>query len=154
MVKYEIRDATKEDVDYLTPRLREIDKLEIEVMYEGTHHASLMSGLKMSEYCKVGVADDKPFCIYGVRKPCFLSNSGIAWMLATDDIKKHAMKFGRKCAIEVDKMLNGVDIIENWCHADNKVTIRWLKWLGFKFEEAKPIGPRKELFHRFYMEAV
>lgn len=153
-VDYEIRKVTDADIEYLAENLRDIDRREVAAVTGRSVKAAIISGSRMSDYCRVGCADGVPFCIYGVRRMSATSDSGIIWMLATDDLPKHAIKFGRECGNEVRKMLDGFKLVENWCHADNKITIRWLKWLGFTFKDAAPYGKMGEPFHHFYMEAA
>tara|TARA_R110000851_G_scaffold5398_1_gene22363 strand:- start:5663 stop:6136 length:474 start_codon:yes stop_codon:yes gene_type:complete len=152
-VKYSIRNATKEDAEYLSTRLKPMDLREIDAVTGRPSLAVLMSGVMGSEDCKVGAVDDVPFCIYGVRKMSHLSDTGIVWMLSTEEIDRHAMKFGRECGAEVKKMMGNLRMIENYCHVENRKTIVWLKWLGFKFDKPAPYGRRQEMFRRFYMEA-
>jgi len=151
-VKYEIRDATEDDVEFLSTRLRAMDLKEISSASGRFPRAALRSGLRTSTICRVGLADGVVICIYGVRPQSSLSCEASVWMLGTDDLQKHAMKFGRECGIQVKEMLKDFKVILNYCHAENKLTIRWLKWLGFKINKPKPYGRKQELFHLFYME--
>lgn len=145
-VEYNIREATLEDAYYLSTRLREIDSLEVS-MVGRSNKGALVSGVKTSDFCRVGTVDGLPVCMYGVRRLSSLSERGIIWMLGTDDLPNHAMKFGRECAIQVKEMISSFDHVENWCHVNNRVTKRWLKWLGFKFDPAEKGTP----LQRFYM---
>lgn len=151
-VEYNIRSATIEDVEYLSTRLKPMDLREIDAITGRDPFVVLRSGMIGSEDCKVGTADGVPFCIYGVRKPSHLSDHGIIWMLGTTEIDKHVMKFGRECGKEVKEMIGNLRLVENYCHIENRKTIVWLKWLGFKFEEPQVYGRRNEMFCRFYME--
>ncbi len=152
-VKYNIRSATEEDAEYLSTRLKPMDLREIDAVTGRPALVVLRSGINGSESCQVGTADDVPFCIYGVRKLSHLSDTGIVWMLSSEEIDKHAMKFGRECGKEIKKMMGNLRMFENYCHVENRKTIVWLKWLGFKFDKPAPYGRRKEMFRRFYMEA-
>jgi hypothetical protein len=153
-VKYEIRDATEADAEYLATRLRAIDVREISAVSGRSPRASLISGVRGSEYCKAGVADGEVVCLYGVRRLSVWEDDCVIWMLGTDDLPKHAVRFIRDCRSEVVSMVQQFKFVENWCHAENKTTIRWLKWLGFKIEEAAPYGRKDELFHHFYARAA
>lgn len=148
--KYEIRDADHGDVAYLSAHIRGIDKREVAAVSGRSVYSAMSSGLKMSEICRVGTVDDVPFCIYGVYRLSMLSSDGSIWMLGTDELSKHWYKFGRESKREVRDMISGFRMVENYCHAENKLTVRWLKWLEFEIEEAKPFGRLQELFHRFY----
>jgi hypothetical protein len=146
-VEYGIREATIEDAHFLSTRLRAIDSLEVGLVGRSDEGA-LVSGLKTSEFCRVGTVDGEPVCMYGVRRLSSLSGNGIIWMLGTDKLEKHAMKFVRECGIQLKDMIRNFDHVENWCHPQNKITKRWLKWLGFKFD-----APEKGIpFQRFYMD--
>jgi RimJ/RimL family protein N-acetyltransferase len=50
----------------------------------------------------------------------------------------------------LDKALPLFGRLENYVHAENKASVRWLKWLGFTMDEAAPYGPRGENFIHFY----
>jgi len=152
-VEYNIRSATVEDAEYLSTRLNPMDLVEIDAVSGRDPLTVMKSGIKISEDCKVGTADGVPFCIYGVHKPSLLSDVGTVWMLATDEINKHFMKFGRECGNEVKEMMGNLRMLENYCHVTNRKTIVWLKWLGFKFDDPEPFGRKQEMFRRFYMEA-
>lgn len=152
-VKYNIRSATMDDVEYLSTRLKPMDLVEISAITGRDPFVVLKSGLVSSEDCRVGTADGVPFCIFGVRKPSHLSDNGIIWMLGTTEIDNHVMKFGRECGKEVKRMVGNLRLVENYCHVQNKKTIVWLKWLGFKFDKPQPYGRKQEMFRRFYMEA-
>jgi hypothetical protein len=153
-VDYGIRKATIEDVEYLSTRLRAMDLREISSVSERSARSALLSGLRTSDFCRVGTVDGYPVCIYGVRAFSSLSREGMIWMLGTDDLASHFMRFGRECMRQVKEMVKNFDYVENWCHADNKLTIRWLKWLGFGFDYAEPYGRDKELYHRFFIDNV
>ena len=152
-VKYNIRAATEEDAEYLSTRLKSMDMREIAAVSARPALAVLRSGLNGSEDCRVGTVNDVPLCIYGVRKLSHLSDSGIVWMLSTEELEKHFMKFGRECRKELKDIMSNLRMIENYCHIENRKTIVWLRWLGFKFDKPKPFGRKQEMFRRFYMEA-
>ena len=152
-VKYNIRSADEYDAEYLSTRLKHMDLIEIAAVSGRGTYVVLKSGLLGSENCRVGTVDGVPLCMYGVRKLSHLSDTGVVWMLGTSEIDNHAMKFGRECKKELKKMMGNLRMIENHCHIENKKTIVWLKWLGFKFDKPAPYGRKQEMFRRFYMEA-
>jgi hypothetical protein len=152
-VRYNIRAATEEDAEYLSTRLKSMDMREIAAVSARPALAVLKSGLNGSEDCRVGTVNDVPLCMYGVRKLSHLSDNGIVWMLSTEEIDKHFMKFGRECRKELKSIMGSLRMIENYCHIENRKTIVWLRWLGFKFDKPKPFGRKQEMFRRFYMEA-
>jgi hypothetical protein len=42
-------------------------------------------------------------------------------------------------------------MVFNYVYAENKKSIKWLEWLGFKVRDAQPIGINGANFHRFEM---
>ena len=76
------------------------------------------------------------------------------WMLGTKEIastKNHRLQLclqGRKW---VDSCLERVgEPIGNHVFAENKMSIRWLKFLGFTVAEPEPFGPFDALFCQFW----
>ena len=50
-------------------------------------------------------------------------------------------------------MMKRAERVENFVWAENRVSIRWLKWLGFEFEHQEIVwGPEKARFLHFYKE--
>lgn len=152
-VKYNIRSATKEDAEYLSTRLKSMDIREIDAISGRSALAALRSGIMGSEDCRVWTVYGKPICIYGIRKMSHLSDTGIAWLLGTEEVDENVMAFGKRCGKELKELMGNLRMIENYCHTENRKTIVWLRWLGFKFDKPAPYGRKQEMFRRFYMEA-
>lgn len=150
-VRYEFRDATIEDVEFLSTRLREIDLRELSAVSGRSPDAVLKYALRFSDICRAGIADGETICMYGVQAKG-ITAIGMIWMLGTDALDAHAMKVGRETYKQTREMIADFDLLENWVHIENKKTIRWLMWLGFKFEKPKPYGLKGELYSHFYME--
>jgi len=151
--KYGSRKATEEDAEYLSTRLKPMDMREIAAVSARPALAVLRSGINGSEDCRVGTIHGVPVIIYGVRKMSHLSDTGIAWLLGTDEVEDNKVKFIRECGKELKKMMGNLRMIENYCHVENRKTIVWLRWLGFKLDKPEPYGRKQEMFRRFYMEA-
>lgn len=75
---------------------------------------------------------------------------GVPWMLASDDLKRIRKSFLKECRAYVQEMSQGFQILTNSAWSQNDVHVQWLKWLGFKFFKAKPMGYDNELFYEFY----
>lgn len=90
-----------------------------------------------------------PIALFGIQAH---GRVGIPWMVATDGLKKIS-KFIMKHVMEyLDIMKETYDILVNFVDVRNRDSIKWLKRIGFKFDEAKPYGHKQLPFHRFYME--
>jgi len=104
---------------------------------------------------------DKPFtglyrgsvmCIWGVGKVSYLSKEGIPWMLTSNLVSKHSREFIRRSPGLLKDMQKEAIILINTVDVRNKVSIKWLKWLGFIIHPPVPFGPDDMLFHPFIME--
>jgi hypothetical protein len=113
----------------------------------------LQKGFNNSKACWIGMLGRDPVCCFGVAPYSVLGDKGSPWMLGTDGIKdREASRCVRLLSrYYIEKMLECFPILENYVDARNTISIKWLKWCGFNFDEAKPFGINKELFYRFWM---
>jgi len=78
---------------------------------------------------------------------------GVPWML-TDGKFKGMTKWGLVHSREwINKVKQRHQILYNYVHNENKQSLRWLKWLGFKFMRSIPnygFGKR-DTFYEFYL---
>lgn len=148
--KYELREATVQDAYNLAPLLRQVDIDEIDAVTGGEPLEALLESIEHSHVCRVGLVDGEYACIYGVRRQSLLSDDGLIWMLGTDILSKHWVRFLKENTEEIKDITANTKFVENWCDIRNKITIRWLKWLGFEFDEAKPYGVKGLPFYHFW----
>lgn len=80
-----------------------------------------------------------------------LTGLGIPWLLGTDDAVRNKRVFINHSKQALEEMKSICPNLFNFVHEDNTVNIRWLKWLGFKFDEPEPIGKNGAMFRRFYI---
>jgi hypothetical protein len=152
MTKYEIVPATFEHGIYLVNRLRQADIDEMWAAHHVTPRQGVLISLAVSrDTSYTGLVDGKPICIYGVAQPSLMVDAGRPWMLGTDEIPKHSLKFLRENRKVVKEMQAQFPILFNYVDARHTDAIRWLAWLGFKLEAAAPYGPDRLPFHRFSM---
>ena len=152
--KYSVEPAKLCDAFIIAHNMREVDKQEIWASCKSRPLEALVKAIKISSECRVGKANGEIICIFGVAPHTMVSDQGSIWMLGTNLLPKHSLKFLKECSNEVVDISAGFSIIENWCDARNKITLRWLKWLGFTIEEAKPYGVYEMPFHHFYKQVA
>lgn len=67
-------------------------------------------------------------------------NVGEVFFLATQElIYDHTISFIRQSKEVIDLLLLDYDVLYNYVSSENKKSIRWLKWLGFKVFENKEV---------------
>lgn len=85
-----------------------------------------------------GQCDGELLCVWGLIPPTLLSDQAYLWLHTTDAVEGHEFVFVRRSQIEIKKMLEEYPRIVGHCLAGADRSIRWLKWLGAKFED--PMG--------------
>lgn len=141
-------------IQTIADTMRDADRVEVWESHRLTPHQALEYGLKLSDYAVVVEADGVPVAAFGLTKECVLTGAGVPWMLTSSKSLNYKREFLLQSPAVVAEMLNICPRLSNYVHADNRVSIRWLKWLGFTIDEPMPVGVNKALFHRFHFERV
>lgn len=145
--------AHRDHIFYLASNMAKADRDECSALGMGPFRA-LEDSLGRSAIAWTGMVDhDSPVCIFGVCPVDILAGIGSPWLLGTDEIKDHAKTFLKLNKQYVPRMLDLFPILMNVVDARHETAIRWLKHLGFRFDE-QPIsmGVWGEDFLRFHME--
>ena len=150
--KYEIRDATLEDALSMAHRMRSVDVQEIWASSRERPLEGLVKTIKGSERSRAGLVNGEVACMFGICRKNLIGNAGIIWMLGTDLLKDHGLRFLRENKKEISRLSVEFSTLENYCDARNTTTIKWLRWLGFTIEDAQPYGVYNMPFHHFYKE--
>lgn len=152
MVSLEIVPLTTSHVEWLAPRIREADRAELWAASHRTDmHKALRDGLDLSVEAFAGLAGGEPFCAFGVSCLSLLDRHGSPWMLGTRKVEEHALGFLRASRSVISVWSEEWTLLENHVDARNLRSVTWLKWLGFRVEDARPFGAEGLPFHRFSM---
>lgn len=131
------RQATLEDVEYLSTRLRATDVYEIWAAsgYKPLH--GLMESFASSDICRVFcTAEDEPLCIHGTAPT--VPGTASAWLLGTDKLKAVRRDFLKHSKIEVAAFHRKHPFLFNYVWEGNRSSIAWLTWLGGSFIHRYP----------------
>lgn len=110
-----------------------------------------MAGVESLEDTRIGKVNGSPVAVIGVSPNSIITGGGTIWMLGTDGLKDAKLAVLRHSRAWTQSMLQKYGELSNYVDARNEVSIRWLKWLGFTVDEAKPYGKSQLPFHRFHM---
>lgn len=143
-----VRDAKLIDCLILGTHCRMSDRWEIWHSSRKTPTEAFVTGYQVSDRPLVIEWAGMPIAMFGVSGN--KGSVGVPWMLGTDEIQKIGKTLLRECRSYVDEMHRHYPVLTNYVWAKNTVHIAWLKWLGFEFGEAKPMGPDNELFIHFH----
>lgn len=94
--------------------------------------------------------DGKPVCIFGVNRKTMISDIGVPWLLGTDGLDAYGVLLAMQSRVYIDRMAECFPLLENFALAENRSTLRYLKWLGFAMDDPAPAGPFGASFVRFY----
>lgn len=137
------------DIELIEPLVRQADRDEITEalgvpMIEALAQAQAGS-------CKASkiVAGGEVVAVFGDAVHSVLGRIGVPWLISTMHVERHPKAFLQVCKPEVAEMLTRHAELVNYVDVRNTAAIRWLKWLGFQFDEPAPYGPNQMMFQRF-----
>lgn len=143
---------TVELVEEIAKNMRQADIDEVWASDNFTPLEALMSSWEHSKYTTVITVNDEACVMMGLVMRDILSGHGVPWVLGTDNALKYKRGFFTEAPAIMDQMLNICPLLHNYVHCKNKISIRWLKRIGFTMCEPEPYGVEQELFHKFYIE--
>lgn len=126
------RQAERKDIALLHHAVREQDRTEI----WHSHGMTPQEGLEFSfdgavEAHSIISDEGNVIGMFGVGEVS--PRIGVPWLLATDELPKVQRQFLPESLKWVERVNDRYDLLFNYVYAGNKVSIRWLKWLGFSF---------------------
>ena len=139
------------DIAKMKNNLRPSDVKEV----WASHHYTPCQALEACVYKAIfacTIKNGKPLGIFGINTDNIVGTRATIFMLSTPDLDKIERRFVRNSRAFIRLMLSYYPYLDNWVHADNKQSIKWLRWLGAVIEEPKPYGIEGEMFHHFYFE--
>jgi hypothetical protein len=143
---------TGEMLRVVADTMRQADVDEVAASHGHTPLQALQVGVDVSDFIVAVVIDGDPVAIMGLSKCNPITGTGVPWLLSSENELKYKREFLLQSPKVIEQMLNICPNLFNFVHAENKTSVRWLKWLGFTIEEPKPLGVKKEMFHRFHMK--
>lgn len=142
---------TDEMVRKIASDMRQSDLEEVWASHRWTPLQAMLKSVEVSDYSTAIVIDGELCGIFGLRVDSYLSGRGLPWMLTSNNMINYKRDFILKTRPVIDQMMEVVPYLENYVHAKNKLSIRWLKWVGFTVEQPEPVGYNGELFHKFHI---
>ncbi|MDL2267174.1 hypothetical protein LJC46_04205 [Desulfovibrio sp. OttesenSCG-928-G15] len=151
---WEIVPAAAEHIPAIAANMREADRREVWASDRWTPEEALWKSLEASSLAWACIVYDVPSFMWGVsRKGSILSDTGVPWLLGTGAIYDVGREFLRQSRSYVDRMQAGYSRLENIVHAENALSLRWLRWCGFTVEKDS-IERNGEKFFPFWRESI
>jgi hypothetical protein len=128
---------TEDDIVELAKAMRQSDRDELSAVTDQSILCSVRASVLNShqDYLWAYHVDGVLVLIYGCTR------SGSPWMLGTDELNKHIKELTVRTKLVVRMMLEQWPILSNVIDVRQKMTIRWLKTIGFQFKETFEIKP-------------
>lgn len=148
----EVRPITPETIDALLPRLRPVDRLELDCMMPGNQRAGLIHMAERARRARAAYIGGEIVGIFGVSAQGVLSSTGCPWMLATPLIERHDVKreFIAGSRVALGWLAQDFARLWNVVSVENRAAIRWLGWLGFAFGDVVDVNGQP--FRYFWKE--
>lgn len=134
----EIHDLTDIDLINIAANIRDIDRFEFEIMGGGAPLSESLAHMKAkSVRARAAYWDGQIVAAYGLLAPTALSFEGNPWLVSTHALNDRNVRreFIRYTEQEFTWLCQGFDHLWNIISPKNTVAIRWLRWLGFQFDE-------------------
>lgn len=100
--------------------LSPFEAIEQSLAHEGIHFTALFDG--------------EPAAIFGVVHPSILAAVGIPWLLGTPLLERYWRAFAKASRDVMDELKTRYPVMTNVTHAENTLSVRWLRWLGASFD--------------------
>ena len=126
----EVIPARPQHIATIARRIREIDAIECMAMGHTVKEA-LRTGLLGSTIAWTIVIDGRPEAMLGATPISFVEGRGRPWLLMTDVAARKHTALLRLGWIYTQALHRHYPLLENWIHADNARTIRYLTRLGY-----------------------
>ena len=143
---YAVEPSTPDRVARIAANLRPADAAEGWSFWGRCPRALTKAAARDSDVSWVGLKDGEPFCVFG----CL---AGQVWLVATPVIEASAMAFLRYSRGYVARMHRMYGRLWNYVAQNNRVSLAWLRWLGFNIAPAAPAGVFGDAFHYVWLEA-
>lgn len=141
--------ATLEHAHEMAPLMRAADVEEVAAFGRSPLDA-LVRSIRATGEAYAGRVDSRTACIFGVSMPSLMSDTGSPWLLATDEMVRHAPAFLRLSSGYMAGLRLRFRVLHNNVGARNVAAIRWLGWLGFTVSDERIyIGDNATEMRRF-----
>lgn len=137
-------------VDEVYGNLRKADYEEVYAATGRDPNEALYEAWHRSFYRWAIIWQGETIGLFGVGAATLMGYTGVPWLLGTNKMEEIKFTFVKQSISWVKHMLTLYPVLENWVDARNKLSIKWLKWLGFSVSKRPaPYGYEQRPFYFF-----
>jgi hypothetical protein len=127
-----VRHAHEGDVEDLDGRLRAADLKEL-AAHGVPGRGALFCGLADSSPCYAIEHEGRCIALFGATAHPGDPGIGHVWLLGSDEVQEISFQFLRESKRWLAEISKPYSLVCNVVHEENRLHIRWLKFLGFRF---------------------
>jgi hypothetical protein len=148
----DVVEPTGDRVEHVAAHLRAQDLAELAAAGWADPHVALRQSVQRSRWTRVALIDEVPAAVFGCGEfGSMLAPDGVPWLLGTEAVSRHGRVLQRYARAYIAAMLAEYPRLINAVHAENTVSLRWLRRLGFRVHAPVAVPPHGALFHTFEM---
>ena len=129
------------DAADIAMRLRQADVLELARLSREDPWTAIRTSIEGDGEAWIAKVNGVPEIVFGCGRTAILGRRAHPWLLGTDAIDRLAFPMLRTTRGFVQRWAREHALLENLVDATNTRTIRWLKALGFTFDDPIQIRP-------------
>ncbi len=143
--------VTADHVQHVAAHIREADRVEVYEFSRRSPARALADAVRRSDRSATLLIDGQPAAVLGVARRSLLSTTGTPWGLGTDAVTEKPRAWWPLCKGGLARMMQTHDVLENYVHDANIVSMRWLSSMGFDIGPSRPLGWRGAGYRKFVL---
>ena len=149
--------ATAAHAEAIAANVREADRLELWASSRSEPLDVILRGMESTPEPLTALYDGEPACVFGAWPFSIMGGMAAAWMVGSRVLERPG---AQRDLLRLSRPV--VDywqaqypaLLYNFVDARNASAIRWLRWLGFQFDDPIPYGVDGLPFLPFYKRKV
>ena len=138
---YSLVKATEDHIDYLVPRMRDADVVDLGIICSVGMGELLAKVLEVSEEVNTLCFNGEPLCVFGIVINSVEDHVGEPWGIAQPKASKHPVAMCRQGRKFTNKYLDKGLKLTTTVHSENELALNWLRFLGFTMNDIIDISP-------------
>lgn len=98
------------------------------------------------------LVDGEVAALHGCGKTCMLGGIATPWFITGTPVERVKKDLLRLAKARVQELHRKHGYLMNYVHAEYREAVRFMGWLGFEIEAARPFGPLGAPFHRIHLK--
>lgn len=138
----------RSDILYILNHLRDEDKAELTALFGREWKKRTLNRLKKSKITILRNSKSQPFAMGGIEGK---KSVACVWLLTTNEFINNKLKLAKEISKQIELASNKFEILYNFIYCSNFQAKKWLKKLGFVFDNPSPKGMKiPDDFEFFY----